>query len=381
MAHEKGFKALMTSKGGAAVALAREYNPTAVLLAIRLPDIEGWRVLDNLKSDLSTRHIPVHIISNDDHIERALRQGALGMLSKPVSKEQLDQVFSDIRQFSERTTSRLLVVEDDEVQRNAIVEVIGDGATDTVAVGTGKEALAIIKKEKFDCMVVDLGLPDIDGFQLVDKVRKSSVNPSLPIIVYTGRDLTKKEDTQLRRVVRSIIVKDYLAPERLLDEASLYLHRPTGKMSESKQQMIQKLHQPEIVLKGKTVLVVDDDIRNIFAMTSLLERYAVEVVSAEDGKDAIAVLESSADIDVTLMDIMMPEMDGYDTMRAIRKNPALPLAADHRADRQGNERRSREVHPGRRLGLCGQAGGSRQAAGPAVRLALPVAGQPGAEVR
>nr|MBA2482638.1 response regulator [Planctomycetota bacterium] len=330
MAHDKGFKALVTSKGGAAVALAREFNPTAVMLDIKLPDIDGWRVLDNLKSDLNTRHIPVHIISNDDNAERAFRQGALGLLSKPVSKEQLDTIFGEIRDFAERGTRNLLIVEDDEVQRNSIVELIGDGNVHTVAVGSGKEALAILKDERFDCMVVDLGLPDINGIQLIEKARKASSNKALPIIVYTGRDLTKKEDTQLRRVARSIIVKDFRAPERLLDEASMCLHRPKGKLPAAKQRMIEKLHEPEVVLKGRKVLVVDDDIRNIFAMTSLLERYNMEVLSAENGKDAIAVLESTPDVDVALMDIMMPEMDGYDTMRAIRLNPkfrSLPIIA------------------------------------------------------
>ncbi|MBA3708301.1 MAG: HAMP domain-containing protein, partial [Planctomycetes bacterium] len=330
MAHDKGFKALVTSKGGAAVALAREFNPTAVMLDIKLPDIDGWRVLDNLKSDLNTRHIPVHIISNDDNSERAFRQGALGLLSKPVSKEQLDQIFADIREFAERGTRNLLIVEDDEVQRNSIVELVSDGGVHTVAVSSGKEALAILKDERFDCMIVDLGLPDINGIQLIEKARKASSNKSLPIIVYTGRDLTKKEDTQIRRIARSVIIKDFSAPERLLDEASLCLHRPKGKLSPAKQRMIEKLHEPEVVLKSRKVLVVDDDIRNIFAMTSLLERYKMEVLSAENGKDAIAVLENTPDIDVALMDIMMPEMDGYDTMRAIRRNAkfrSLPIIA------------------------------------------------------
>jgi len=330
MAHNKGFKALVTSRGGAALALAREFNPAAALLDIKLPDIDGWRVLDNLKSDLSTRHIPVHIISNDDNDERANRQGAIGLLSKPVKQEQLDQVFADILEFSNRTTRNLLVVEDDEVQRNAIVELIGDNGVHTVAVASGKEALAVLKEERFDCMVVDLGLPDINGISLVEKARKASRNKTLPIIVYTGRDLTKKEDTQVRRVARSVIIKDFDAPERLLDETSLCLHRPKGRLPLAKQEMIEKLHQPEVVLKGNKVLVVDDDIRNIFAMTSLLERYNMEVYSAENGKDAIQVLEKTKGIDVTLMDIMMPEMDGYDTMRAIRRNPkfrSLPIIA------------------------------------------------------
>ncbi len=327
-AHEKGFKALVTSKGGAAVALAREFNPTAVLLDIKLPDIDGWRVLDNLKSDLNTRHIPVHIVSNDDNSERALRQGALGLLPKPVSKEQVDQIFEDIRTFAERPMRRLLVVEDDEIQRNSIVELVGDGGVETVAVGSGAQALAILKSQRFDCMVVDLGLPDVDGITLVEKAK--TAHRGMPVIVYTGRDLSEAEDTQLRRVARAIIVKDYRAPERLLDETTLCLHRPKGKLPLMKQRMIERLHQPELVLKGRKVLVVDDDIRNIFAMTSLLERYGMEVISAENGKDAIVALEKAGDIEVALMDIMMPEMDGYDTMRAIRLNPgfrSLPIIA------------------------------------------------------
>ncbi|MBA3845105.1 MAG: HAMP domain-containing protein [Planctomycetes bacterium] len=329
-AHERGFKALVTSKGGAALTLAQEFNPTAVILDIRLPDIDGWRVLDHLKSDLQTRHIPVHIVSNDDNTERGPRQGALSCLLKPVKQEDLVQVFDGIRAFADRKSRKLLVVEDDQVQRESLERLFAGADVETVAVSSGKAALEALKAQRFDCMVMDLGLPDMPGTQLLEKVRKIPEAKWLPIIVHTSRDLTRKEDVAIRRIARSVVVKDYRAPERLLDETSLWLHRVQSNLPKDKQLLVQRLHQPEAVLAGRKVLVVDDDIRNIFAMTSLLERFKVDVLSAETGKAAIEIIESTKDVEAVLMDIMMPGMDGYETMRTIRKNPRfkdLPIIA------------------------------------------------------
>jgi len=223
-----------------------------------------------------------------------------------------------------------LVVEDDATQRASIVELVGNGDVHTTAVGSGAEALTALQAQTFDCMVLDLGLPDMTGFALIEKIQKELGLSGLPIIVYTGKDLTPQEETELRRVSESIIVKDVKSPERLLDETALFLHRVEVDLPESKRQMLQQVHQTDAVLAGKGVLIVDDDVRNIFALTSVLERQRMRVVYAENGRQAIARLQSTPGIDVVLMDIMMPEMDGYETMRAIHQIDAftsLPIIA------------------------------------------------------
>jgi HAMP domain-containing protein/CheY-like chemotaxis protein/signal transduction histidine kinase len=330
MAHEHGFKGLVTSRGSTALAMAREHKPDAITLDLGLPDMEGWKVLDRLKDDPNTRHIPVQIITAEEERERGLQQGALAFITKPVEKSNLDDAFKEIRQYIERQVKSLLVVEDDEVQRMSISELIGETDVQITGVSTANEALEKLRSGHYDCMVLDLGLPDMTGFQLMEEMRKDAALRSLPIIVYTGRDLTKKEETQLKRMAKTIIVKDVRSPERLLDETALFLHRVQSKLPEPQRKMLEKLHKTDEMLSGKKVLVVDDDIRNIFAMTSLLERHNMAVYSAENGRDAIEVLRGNDDIDVVLMDIMMPEMDGYDTMQEIRKVPKfkeLPILA------------------------------------------------------
>jgi HAMP domain-containing protein/CheY-like chemotaxis protein/signal transduction histidine kinase len=329
-AHQKGFKALVTSRGSTAIYLAREYRPTAIILDIKLPDINGWRVLNNLKGDLKTRHIPVHVMTNNENHDHAYQHGAVSFLMKPISNEQLDQAFSQITEFANRKTRNLLVIEDNDVQRNHIIDLVGGDDVSAVAVSSGTEALNALKNKPFDCVIMDLGLVDMTGFQLVETMRKSPSYMHIPIVVHTGRDLTKKEDAKLRPHVRSILVKDFNAPVRLLDVTTLCMHRMHDHLSEDKRAILEVLHKPEAVLVGKKILVVDDDIRNIFAMTGLLERFGVHVISAENGRSAIEVLDQSQNIDCVLMDIMMPEMDGYDTMRAIRKKAmfnSLPIIA------------------------------------------------------
>ena len=330
LAHGCGFKALVTARGGTAIALVRQHRPSAIILDIKLSDIEGWRVLQSIKNDLSTRHIPVQVVSNDDDRERAIRQGAFGMLTKPVTREQVLSTFEELRSFVTGPTRRLLVVEDDAVQRNHVVELVAGSDVETVAVGTGQEALAEMNKGRFDCVVVDLGLPDMGGISLVDQLQGPAPTRFVPVIVFTGKELSRQEDAHLRKVSRAIVIKDFRSSEFLVDEVAMCLHRVHAKLSRPHREMVDRLHRPEEVLKGRKVLVVDDDIRNIFAMTSLLERYEMVVSSAEDGKAAIAAIESFPDIEIVLMDIMMPEMDGYDTMRAIRLKPqfkSLPIIA------------------------------------------------------
>jgi CheY-like chemotaxis protein/signal transduction histidine kinase/HAMP domain-containing protein len=319
IAHERGFKGLVAGQGDVALRLARRYKPDAITLDIRLPDRDGWTVLDRLKHDPATSHIPVHVITGDDREYHPRRLGALTHLRKPVTREQLLGAFDQIAEFAERKLRRLLVVEDDDTQRMSIVELIGDGDVQTTAVATGAEALAQLEQQAYDCMVLDLRLPDMSGFELIELIQKQLGLVDLPIIVYTGKDLTEKEETQLRMVADAIVVKEANSPERLLAETSIFLHRVETSLPEPKRRILEQLLRRDPVLEGRKVLVVDDDVRNIFALTSALETYRMEVLRAENGREGIELLEQNPDIDVVLMDIMMPEMDGYETMRAIRQ--------------------------------------------------------------
>jgi CheY-like chemotaxis protein len=303
--------------------MVERYKPHAITLDLHLPDGEGWHVLEHLKSTPATRHIPVHMITVDEERERGLLQGALAFLTKPVTKEALDAALADLKRFVRRRVKKLLVVGDDAAPRDTIIELIGKGDVRTTAVANGAEALAALKAERFDCMVLDLSLSDMTGFQLIEQLKKEPSLKSLPIIVYTGRDLTRKEASHLKRVAESIIVKGVQSPERLLDETSLYLHRVSANLPANQRKMLEQLHHPDASLAGKKVLLVDDDIRNLFAMTSVLERFNMNVLTAETGHDAIALLKRTRDIDIVLLDIMMPDMDGFDTLTAIRGIPRL----------------------------------------------------------
>jgi len=330
VAREKGFKGIVVPWGTSVMPMAREFQPDAITLDLRLPDMDGWSVLARLKEDSATRHIPVHIISVDDERDRGLRQGAYSFLTKPADKESLDNAFASIQRFISGGARSLLVVEDNEDQRNAILELVSDPDVETLAVGTGAEALELMRARHFDCVVMDLGLPDMDGFAMLEEIKLEPRLREMPIVIYTGKDLSSKQETRLREVAQSIIIKDVRSPERLLDETALFLHRVQKQLPEHKRRMLEQLHQSDALLAGKKVLVVDDDIRNIFAMTSLLERHGMEVITAENGRDAVDTMAKGMQIDAVLMDIMMPEMDGYDTMRAIRRMPqyqALPIIA------------------------------------------------------
>jgi CheY-like chemotaxis protein len=288
-----------------------------------LPELDGWKVLDLLKHDPETRHIPVHVISAVDERQRVLEVGAIAHLRKPVSKDALAEALDSLKGFVDRDLRNLLVVEDDDVQRKAVVDLIGNGDVKTTAASTAAEALAALKERHFDCVVLDLGLPDMSGVQLIERIKRESANPSVPIIVYTGKELTRKEEAQLRKLSETIIIKDAKSPERLLDETALFLHRVEARLPEPKRRMLRELHRSDPVLAGKRVLIVDDDMRNIFALTSVLERYEMQVSYAENGREGIEALAAAPDTHVVLMDIMMPEMDGYETIRQIRANPAL----------------------------------------------------------
>ncbi|HEY2972266.1 MAG TPA: HAMP domain-containing protein, partial [Pyrinomonadaceae bacterium] len=319
LAREKGFKGLVATSGTLALALAQKYKPAAITLDIRLPDRDGWTVLDRLKHDPETSHIPVHIITVEEERQRALKQGAFNHVQKPVTHEDLGKAFDEIRDFTERHIRKLLVVEDDDVQRMSVVELIGNGDVKTTAVATGEEALNILKDERFDCMVLDLRLPDMSGFELIEKLQTDLGRYDLPIIIYTGKELTRKEELHLKKVADAIIVKEASSPERLLAETALFLHRVEANLPEPKRRMLEKFHRTDPVLAGRKVLVVDDDVRNIFALTSALEAHHMEVVHAEDGQEGIELLKATPGIEAVLMDIMMPEMDGYEAITAIRQ--------------------------------------------------------------
>jgi hypothetical protein len=336
MAREKGFKGIVALQGDRGLALAQQLRPTAIMLDIGLPGMDGWTVLDRLKHDPQTRHIPIHVVSSLEERQRSLQLGAIAYLQKPVSREALTAALTNIQGFVERPAKRLLVIEDNEDQRQSIVELIGNGDVYTTAVGTGAEALAALKAEPFDCIVLDLGLPDMSGFELIQQIdqqlgiSETGNRISLPIIIYTGKQLTEQEETELRRVTEAIIVKDVKSPERLLDETALFLHRVQSNLPEAKQRILEQVRQQEPVLAGKKILIVDDDVRNIFAMSSILEEHQMEVVFAENGLKGIELLQSTPDVNAVLMDIMMPEMDGYETMRAIRQETkfrSLPIVA------------------------------------------------------
>jgi CheY-like chemotaxis protein/HAMP domain-containing protein/GAF domain-containing protein len=332
MARDKGFRAIVALDGETGLSLAHEYAPDAVTLDIDLPGIDGWTVLDRLKHDSATRHIPVHIVSGVEKRQRGLRQGAISYLEKPVSKEALDAAFDSITDFIDEPVKNLLVVEDDDAQRMSIVELVGGGEDDVdiTAVRTAEEALEQITERRFDCMVLDLGLAGMSGFSLLEKVKNDPSLQELPIIIYTGKELSSSEETQLRRYADTIIVKDVKSPERLLDETALFLHRVEAKLPEQKRRMLERLHSTDATFEQKKILIVDDDVRNIFSLTSVLESHGMKVIFAENGRAAIEMLDENPDVDLVLMDVMMPEMDGYETTRAIRESvdfKGLPIIA------------------------------------------------------
>jgi CheY-like chemotaxis protein/HAMP domain-containing protein len=329
-AREQGFKVIVATRGDEALALARQRVPDALTLDLDLPNMSGWQVLDRLKHDPKTRHIPIHIISVEEDARRGLRLGALGHLTKPVTKEGLTEAFGRLTSFVRRPVKNLLIVEDDDGERSTLIELIGNGDVRTTGVSTGKEALEALKTGGYDCMVLDLGLPDMSGFELLDRIQSEFGPNAVPIIVYTGRELTRREEADLRRFAETIIVKDAKSPERLLDETALFLHRVEANLPENKRRMIQSVHQKDATLAGRKVLIVDDDIRNIFAISAVLERQGMEVRYAENGREGIETLRSWPEAEVVLMDVMMPEMDGYETMRAVRSDERfrdLPIIA------------------------------------------------------
>jgi CheY-like chemotaxis protein/signal transduction histidine kinase/HAMP domain-containing protein len=330
LAREKTFKALVALDGESGLLLAQQYKPDAITLDINLPAIDGWTVLDRLKSQPETRHIPVHIVSVVEKRQWGLQRGALSYIEKPVTKEALEDAFDRIRSDMDRRVKNLLVVESDDAQRRSIIELIGAEDVDITAVATAEEALAELARQRFDCMVLDLALGETNGFQLLEQIKGDPGLRDLPVISYTGKELTLAEEAQLQRFAETIVMKDARSPERLLDETALFLHRVEARLPEHKRRMLEQLHAADSVFSGKQVLIVDDDIRNIFALTSALEEYGMNLAFAENGREALAQLRQRPETAIVLMDVIMPEMDGYETMRQIRHLPefqALPIIA------------------------------------------------------
>ncbi|MCI0455860.1 MAG: response regulator, partial [Gemmataceae bacterium] len=327
-AREHGFKGLVTSLGAAALAMAREYEPDAMTLDLCLPDIEGWRVLQRLKNDLSRRHIPVCVISTEEARERALRAGALTFVPKPLkTREAVDKLLDGLKEFLNQPVRSVLLVEPDAARRAEVMGALDTQEVELTAVPDGKAALAALQERRVDCMIVNPSCSDLSPLELADHLQGQSLPGQLPVIVYGA---LPHDDPNLKALGQVCAVRQAQSPERLLDQAALALHRPVARMAEDRRRVLERLHQSGRVLPGKKVLIVDDDMRNIFALSTVLEEHDMVILSADNGRDAIKLLRQQPDVDIVLMDIMMPEMDGIDTMRAIRKIPelkSLPIIA------------------------------------------------------
>jgi CheY-like chemotaxis protein len=335
LAHEYGFKCIIATNAEKGIALANHYVPSAVVLDIGLPDYSGLSVLDRLKHNGRTRHIPVHVVSGSDYSRAAKSLGAIGYMEKPVKQEDLAHAFSDLEQHLTNGLKRILIVEDDARQLESLQLLLGSDTVETVGLRTAKECIEALKTETFDCMVLDLSLPDGSGFTLLEKLSETEDSSFPPVIVYTGRDLNVNEEQQLRKYSQSIILKGAKSPERLLDEVTLFLHQVVSDLPADKQKLIATAKHRDHDLENRRILVVEDDVRNIFALTSILEPRGAAVEIARNGREAIEALERSeksddGHIDLVLMDIMMPEMDGLTAMREIRKKAKwkkLPIIA------------------------------------------------------
>ncbi len=330
LAGEKGFKALISPDGEKGLHYADYYQPDAIILDVGLPGIDGWEVMDRLKENPNTRHIPVHFISGTDRPLDAMKMGAIGFLTKPVSLEKLNEVFSRIRNMASKPVKRLLIIEDDDAMRSSIVELIGGQDVESSAVASGKEACEILSDNSFDCIILDLGLSDMSGFDLLEKIRQKDELRQMPVIIYTGKDLSREEEERLQKYADSIIIKGVKSPERLLSETTLFLHRVESNLPAEKQEILHKVHHDaEEVLKGKNILLVDDDMRNVFALSSVLEEKGMNITVGRNGREGVDKLKANPQINLVLMDIMMPEMDGYEAMQLIRKlgYTKLPLIA------------------------------------------------------
>ncbi len=328
--HKHKFKCLASTTGDAALKLAAKYRPNAIILDLMLPDMSGWQVLEQLKQNMETRHIPVHISSVLDPDYSAMRNGVVGYLQKPATQENLKNVLERLDRMVDSKTRNLLVVEDDHASRHAISRLIENGVVNIDGVETGAEALQAIREKQYDCVILDLGLPDMDGYELLKQmtIDKNIDNP--PVVIYTGRELSHDEELKLRDYSDSIIIKDARSEERLLDEVSLFLHQIISDLPDHKRERIEHLYDTDKLLKDKKILVVDDDMRTLFAVTRVLTEHGMEVIKADGGERALELLAATPDIDLILMDMMMPGLDGYQTMERVRSQEqikSIPIIA------------------------------------------------------
>ncbi|WP_218139842.1 response regulator [Loktanella fryxellensis] len=328
LAREMDFATLVAGTAQEALDLARQHLPSAIVLDVGLPDQSGLSVLDRLKRDVRTRHIPVHIISGEDYAERAMSLGAVGYAMKPVLRDELVDVFRTLEAKVSRTVRRVLIVEDNAVQRDAVSQLIASDDVETVGAGTAAECLALLEDQTFDCIVLDLSLPDASGFALLETISQNDTQAVPPVIVYTGRVLSAAEEQDLRRYSRSIIIKGAKSPERLLDEVTLFLHQVVSDLPDAQQQMIRKARNRDALLEGRRILIVEDDVRNIYALTNIFEPRGVVIEIARNGEEAVSRLtaaqtDAETRIDLVLMDVMMPVMDGLTATRRIREMSAL----------------------------------------------------------
>jgi CheY-like chemotaxis protein len=326
LSREMHFNALLASTAEDALTLAQQFMPNAIILDIGLPDQSGLSVLDRLKRDVRTQHIPIHVVSAADHAETALSLGAVGYLNKPVKREQLVDVLRKLEAKLTQRMRRILIVEDDPVQREVVGKLLTSHDVETVAAGTAADCLKLLKDQTFDCMVLDLSLPDTSGYSLLETLSQEDAYSFPPVIVYTGRDLSADDEQRLRRYSKSIIIKGAKSPERLLDEVTLFLHQVVSELPDEQQRMIRKARHRDALLEGRRILVVEDDVRNVYALTNILEPRGAVVKIARNGQEALDVLQRSTSdpahsIDLVLMDVMMPVMDGLTATREIRKNP------------------------------------------------------------
>jgi CheY-like chemotaxis protein len=330
LARDRGFKVLVAMRGVDALDLAKQFQPSAVSLDVFLPDMLGWTVLSQLKQNPLTRHIPVQIITLDEDRQHALARGAFSFVTKPTTTEGVEAAIARIKEYAKPRRKRLLVVEDNPAEQLSIRELLSFDDIEIDTADTGSGALTSLREQQYDCVVLDLRLPDMTGFEVLEEIRRDDALSEVPVVVFTGRELSAAEDAQLHTIARSIVVKGVESPERLLDETALFLHRVITDLPPEKQKMLERLNSSDEDLVGRTVLLVDDDARNIFALSSVLERRGMQVLTATTGREAIEMVEKTPELAIVLMDIMMPEMDGYQTMGVIRKNPAyrrLPIIA------------------------------------------------------
>jgi CheY-like chemotaxis protein len=330
-AHEVGLKIVVASTFGEVFELTNKYHPIAVTLDVKLPDASGWRILDLFKNDINFRHIPVHLISGEENRLLAMQRGARSFHLKPLKNEALGVLFNDIYDYHNRKPKELLIVEDNELDSSQIAKVLENGELVNITIApTGKEAIELITKNSYDCITVDYMLPDIAGLDFVKQVNTVKKFQMTPVLIYSAKDFSAKERAQLKQYTNRILLKDVNSLELLLEEAVLHMHIDHKDLLPEKQKMIENLRNKEDVLANKTVLVVDDDVRNLFALTTAFERYSINTITAESGQEAINILAENKDIEMVLMDIMMPEMDGYETTQKIRrehKNSNLPIIA------------------------------------------------------